>query len=207
MSRIVPHSVIAIATLLLIPHCLQAQENDEYRIMMEQRRRAELLRTLDSAILLMENAQYELAENRMLYVLNNIRSVPSDLTFYFGKNSFYLKKYRQAVDWLSKYIQLKGTSGPFYEEATAMIKQAEVFIREEQKQALEKTRQVLSSNYEIDCGPSGKVICPICKGTTVMVKRGTFGNHYSTCPYCDQHGFLSCTAYNQLLRGELNPRN
>lgn len=194
--------------LFLLPIIAQAQNQqaDEYRLMIEQRKRADLLRTLDSAVSLMDEGHYEEADVKLLYVLNNIRSVPSDLTFYFGKNSFFLKKYKQAVDWLSKYLQLKGTSGRFYNEALDLLRKAETEVRNEQLQAAEKAKQVLSSNYEIDCGPSGKVICPVCKGTTVLIRRGSFGNHYSTCPYCDKHGFLTCAQYNQLIRGELNPK-
>lgn len=191
--------------ILAFPPLLSAQSAEEYRLLMEQRRRAELLRTLDSAVTLMEDGKYEAAEARMLYVLNNIRSVPSDLTFYFGKNSFYLKKYKQSVDWLSKYLQLKGTSGQFYNEALELLRKAESEVRNEQKKEVEKAKQILSTSYEIDCGPAGKVMCPICKGTTVLIKRGSFGNHYSTCPYCDKHGFLTCDEYNKLIRGELNP--
>ncbi|MCS6974240.1 MAG: hypothetical protein NZM13_07130 [Cyclobacteriaceae bacterium] len=198
--------LIFITFILAFPSLLSAQSSEEYRLLMEQRRRAELMRTLDSAVALMEDGKHEAAEARMLYVLNNIRSVPSDLTFYFGKNSFYLKKYKQSVDWLSKYLQLKGTSGQFYSEALDLLRKAENEVRNEQKKEVEKAKQILSTSYEIDCGPSGKVMCPICKGTTVLVKRGSFGNHYSTCPYCDKHGFLTCDEYNKLIRGELNPR-
>ncbi|MCX7637098.1 MAG: hypothetical protein N2044_04540 [Cyclobacteriaceae bacterium] len=198
--------LIFITFILAFPPLLSAQSSEEYRLLMEQRRRAELMRTLDSAVALMEDGKHEAAEARMLYVLNNIRSVPSDLTFYFGKNSFYLKKYKQSVDWLSKYLQLKGTSGQFYSEALDLLRKAENEVRNEQKKEVEKAKQILSTSYEIDCGPAGKVMCPICKGTTVLVKRGSFGNHYSTCPYCDKHGFLTCDEYNKLIRGELNPR-
>lgn len=189
-----------------VPFMLVAQSVEEYRLLQEQRKRAELMRTLDSAIMMMDEGNYLAAEEKMLYVLNNIRSVPSDLTFYFGKNSFHLKKYKQAVDWLSKYLQLKGTAGQFYGEALDLMRKAENEVRNEQRKEAEKAKQILSTSYEIDCGPTGKVMCPICKGTTVLIKRGSFGNHYSTCPYCDKHGFLTCIEYNKLIRGELSPR-
>jgi tetratricopeptide (TPR) repeat protein len=203
MKMKLKHCILLITVL---PSLLCAQSAEEYRLLQEQRRRAELMRTLDSAITLMEEGNYQTAEEKMLHVLNNIRSVPSDLTFYFGKNSFFLKKYKQSVDWLSKYLQLKGTAGQFYSEALDLLRKAENEVRNEQRREAEKAKQILSANYEIDCGPAGKVMCPICKGTTVLVKRGSFGNHYSTCPYCDKHGFLTCEEYNKLIRGELTPR-
>src|SRR5688500_14576038 len=143
---------------------------EELRLLAEQRKRTETLRVLDSAIALMDNGEYALADKKLLYVLNNIKSIPSDLTFYFGKNSFYIQKYKQSIDWLNKYIQLKGTAGQFYKEAITILKNAEAERIKERAKEAEKAEQVLSSGYDIDCGPSGKVTCPVCRGTTVIIK-------------------------------------
>jgi|GEM_PF-204665 len=179
---------------------------EEFRLQVEQRKRAETLRVLDSAIINIDNEEYTLADKKLVYVLNNIKSVPSDLTFYFGKNSYYINKYKQSIDWLNKYIQLKGTTGQFYKEAVEILKKAEEgLIKERAKDAI-KAEQVLSYNYDIDCGPSGKVTCPVCKGTTVIIKKGYLSDEYKTCGFCDKHGFLTCEEYNQLVRGELQPR-
>jgi hypothetical protein len=180
---------------------------EEYRIQAEQRKRAEILRVLDSAVAYMDNGEYKLADQKLLYVLNNIKSIPSDLTFYFGKNSFYIGKYKQSVDWLNKYIQLKGTTGQFYKEAVATLKNAEAELVKERAQEAVKAEEVLSSGFDIDCGPSGKVSCPVCKGTTVIIRKGYLSDEYKTCGFCDKHGFLTCAEYNQLLRGELQPKN
>ncbi|HEU5292414.1 MAG TPA: hypothetical protein VFU05_17325 [Cyclobacteriaceae bacterium] len=179
---------------------------EEYRLQAEQRKRTETLRVLDSAVALMDHGEYALADKKLLYVLNNIKSIPSDLTFYFGKNSFYLEKYKQSIDWLNKYIQLKGTTGQFSKEATTLLRSAEAGLIKERAKDAEKAEQVLSSGYDIDCGPSGKVTCPVCKGTTVIIRRGYLSDEYRTCGFCDKHGFLTCAEYNQLVRGELQPK-
>jgi hypothetical protein len=183
-----------------------AQDAQQLRAEQEQARRAALLRTMDEAVIKMDSGLYAEADEKFLYVLNNIRGVPSDLTFYFGKNSFHLNKFKQSVDWLNKYIQLKGTTGQHYKEAVDLLKKAEVEVLNERVREAQKVKDVLSQNYDIDCGPTGKVICPICKGTTVVIKKGAFGNEYHTCNYCDKHGLLTCEQYNQLVRGELKPR-
>lgn len=170
---------------------------------MEQRKRAEVLRELDSGVYFMDHAKYELADEKFRYVLQNVRSVPSDLTFYFGKNSYFLGQYKQSIDWLNKYIQLKGTTGQFYDEATEWLAKAEADFLKQKKEAAGRTQQLLSENYEIDCGPSGKVTCPVCQGHHVIVRRGPFGDSFKTCPYCNEHGVLTCEQYNKLLRGEL----
>jgi uncharacterized protein with FMN-binding domain len=178
----------------------------QLRAEQEQAKRAALLRTMDEAVSQMNEGLYADADEKFVYVLNNIRGVPSDLTFYFGKNSFYLNKFKQSVDWLNKYIQLKGTTGQHYAEAVDLLKKAEVEVLNERAREAAKAQEVLSQNYDIDCGPTGKVMCPVCKGTTVIVKKGAFGNEYKTCNYCDKHGLLTCDQYNQLIRGELKPR-
>lgn len=180
---------------------------EQFRQDMAQRQRAMLMQTMDSAIALLNDGAYEAADVKFLYVLNNIKSVPSDLTFYFGKNSFYLNKHKQGADWLNKYVQLKGTQGQYYEEAVDLIKKAEAEIVKERLQETANVKQVLSKQYDIDCGPAGKVVCPVCKGTTVLIRKGPFGDQYRTCQYCDKHGNLTCDEYNLLLRGELEPKN
>jgi hypothetical protein len=163
---------------------------------------------LDSAILLSHQGEYAAADAKFLYVLKNMRSIPSDLTYHFGLNSYYLGKYKQSVDWFNKYIQLKGTSGQYSEKTVEYLKKAEAEILKQQLAAKENAAAVLSSNdYNIDCGPSGKVQCPVCEGSTVVVKKGYFGETYKTCPFCNKKGYLDCDDYNKLIRGELKPAN
>jgi hypothetical protein len=76
----------------------QDRKIDEFRLQQEQMRKTALLRELDSAVAMMDDGQYAGADKRYRHVLENIRSVPSDLVFYFGKNSFYLEKYKQCID-------------------------------------------------------------------------------------------------------------
>lgn len=201
--KVKEHALLAILMLMGIMTFAQDQRTIEYLKQEEQRKKSELLRQLDSAVFLMDNGEYTRAEEKFTLVLNNIKSVPSDLTFYFGKNSFYLKKYKQSSDWLNKYIQLKGPTGQFYSEATALLSKADEGVLKDRAQEIKRAEEVLSRNYDIDCGPSGKVSCPVCKGDHVIIKKGAFGDEYKTCPYCNEHGMLTCDEYNKLLRGEL----
>jgi tetratricopeptide (TPR) repeat protein len=195
--------------LVVFAYAMPASAQDErtldYLRQEAQRKRSELLRQLDSGVYYMEQEQYVLADEKFKQVLQSLNSVPSDLTFFFGKNSFFLSHYKQSIDWLNKYIQLKGTTGQYYEEALEWLKKAEAQYLEEKSGAAEKTQQILSRNYDIDCGPTGKVTCPVCQGNHVIVKKGPFGDSFRTCPYCNEHGILTCEQYNQLLRGELQP--
>lgn len=180
--------------------------SEQYRKDQELMKRNALLRMMDSAVVYMDQGNYEMAEQRFIYVLQNIKGVPSDLTFYFGKNSFYLNKYKQSLDWINKYVQLKGTTGQYSAEAYEILAKAEAELVKEQTKEAAKAKEILARDYDIDCGPTGKVICPVCKGSTVIISRGAFGNQYRTCQFCDQHGMLSCEEYNLLIRGHLKPR-
>lgn len=199
--------LILLLPVLSIKIFAQRGNVEDYRMQQEQIKKTQLLRELDSGVYLLDMENYVAADVKFRYVLENIKSVPSDLTFYFGKNSFYLKRYKQTIDWLTKYIQLKGTNGQFSEEATSLLKNAEVEYLKEKSNEIQKAGEVLSVNYDIDCGPSGRVICPVCKGDHVIIKKSAFGSEYSTCPYCNEHGILTCEQYNLLLRGELKKAN
>jgi hypothetical protein len=181
-------------------------KTEEYLLQQEQIRKTNVLKELDSGVFYMNLGEYEIADEKFRYVLSNVKSVPSDLTFYFGKNSFQMAKYKQSIDWLNKYIQLKGTNGQFSEEALQLKKQAEEEYIKQKATSAKRIEEVLSANYDIDCGPADKVTCPVCKGDHVIVKKKTFGNEYKTCPYCNEHGILTCVEYNQLLRGELKEK-
>ncbi|HQQ98471.1 MAG TPA: hypothetical protein PLX35_14465 [Cyclobacteriaceae bacterium] len=166
-------------------------------------RNRQIRQQMDSGIYLLEHEEYAKADIKLRYALDNMKSVPSDLVYYFGKNSYYIAKYKQSVDWLSKYIQLKGTTGQYSADAAAWLAKAEASLIAEQQVGTQKASEVLSKDYMIDCGPSGKVTCPVCNGTTVIIKKDYLGEKYKSCPYCSKHGYLTCEEYNQLLRGQL----
>ncbi|MEM9389412.1 MAG: hypothetical protein AAGA02_02995 [Bacteroidota bacterium] len=186
----------------------QTQEEIIQRQIMDKKKaeKAALDRTLEQGVALMQEEKYEEAEVNFKKVLKESRVVPTVLTFYFGKNSYYLGKYKQSIDWLNKYLELKGTDGRFYDECTELLKLANASYLALRKEDQEEAAQILASDYQVDCGPTGKVICPVCKGRGVIIEAGPFGSTYKTCPYSDNHGQLTCDEYNLLLRGELKPK-
>jgi ssDNA-binding Zn-finger/Zn-ribbon topoisomerase 1 len=201
------YTLLLLLTALALQTSFAQSKVDEYLMQQEQLKKTMLLRELDSGVYFMDNSDYVTADAKFQYVLDHIKSVPSDLTFFFGKNSFFLGKYKQSIDWLNKYIQLKGTNGQYSQEAVQWQKRAETEYLKQKTQDPKVVGNILSKNYDIDCGPGAKVTCPVCKGEHVVVKKAAFGNTYKTCPYCDEHGWLTCAEYNQLLRGQLKPKN
>lgn len=202
-------ALLSLCLMLVLSANVIAQEKQREEYLLEQARlkRMMLNRELDSGVYFMNEGKYELADSKFKYVLANIKGVPSDLAYHFGKNSYMLGHYAQSVDWLNKYIQLKGMNGQYSSEAVSWLRKAEAGVLEARaKESAQKEAQLLSSNYEIDCGPTGKVICPVCRGDHVIIKRGAFGDQYQTCPYCNEHGILTCEEYNLLIRGSLKPK-
>lgn len=175
--------------------------------------RDENLKYMDQGIKQFEAGEYEGADKSFRIVLESVKVLPAEICYYFGMNSYYLKRYKQSINWLNKYIELKGTSGQYFEECSKILKMAEQEYleanknQEPPKNIAEEQAKNLSGLSEIDCDSGVRIICPVCMGKTVIIKKGLFGNEYQTCPYCDDHGTLSCEEYNLLLRGELKPRS
>ncbi len=206
MKKNVAWVILSLVLCASVSLAQDQSKTDEYLQQAEQYKRSMLMRVLDSGVQFMENGNYIAADQKFQYVLKNTKSVPSDLTFYFGKNSYHLGKYKQSIDWLTKYIQLKGTNGQYSEEAQQLLKKSENEFLKEKFQEANKATELLSTDFDIDCGPDGKVVCPVCKGDHVITKPGAFGLTYQTCGYCNEHGLLTCSEYNQLLRGQLKKK-
>jgi tetratricopeptide (TPR) repeat protein len=160
---------------------------------------------IDEAVDLMNIGEYEKANEGFTYVLKNITSVPTDLAYYFGKNSYYLKKYKQSINWLNKYIQLKGTRGRFYDDAVETLNLAEDSYINNAKETAENMQEDMASG-EFDCGGMEKILCPVCKGEGVVFKKGPFETLYQTCPYSEGKPYISCSDYNLFMKGELEPK-
>ncbi len=162
----------------------------------------ELRRKIDHGAKLMAQGFYDSAQVEFLYVLENMARLPSEMAYYFGRNSYHLNKYKQGINWLNKYIQLKGTRGRYYEPAVQYLQYAEdEYMKIQRGHTKRLAEELNSANY--DCGGLEKMICPVCHGSGVVVTNGTFDEVYKTCPYSLGEGYLSCGEYNLFMRGKL----
>lgn len=168
-------------------------------------RKSELLRRMDLGAELMAAGAYDSAQVLFKSVLQNMDKLPSDIAYYFGRNSFHLGKNKQAINWLNKYIQLKGTKGKYYEPAIQYLQFAEdEYLSLERKRARQFTTDLENARY--DCGGLSKMLCPVCHGSGVVIKPGLFGDSYQTCPYSLGEGYLTCEEYNFFMKGTLEPK-
>jgi tetratricopeptide (TPR) repeat protein len=162
----------------------------------------ELYRRLDLGEEMLKRGEYEEANNEFLFVIENMKNLPPKIAYFFGRNSFHLGQYKQSINWLNKYIQLQGTSGPYYEQAVSFLDRAERQYIARQKSA--STNDLYEASL-FDCGGFEKMICPVCKGDGVIIKKNPFGKSYNTCHYCEGNAYLSCEDYNLFMQGKLSP--
>ena len=151
------------------------------------------------------NQKYLLADSILKEKILDNNRVSSELTFLFGKNSFFLEKYEQSINWLNKYLELKGESGIFSDESIKFLELSNSKNLIENSRNIENVYVELYSYNYIDCQNNRKV-CPICKGTSVMIIETDVSKIYKTCPFSDNKGFLTCDEYNLFLRGKLKPK-
>ena len=180
--------IILIFTLIFIPNISFSQESE--------------VEVIEDLIL---EQKYFLADSILKEKILNNNRVSSELTFLFGKNSFFLEKYEQSINWLNKYLELKGESGLFSDESIKFLELSNSKNLIENSKNIENVYVELYSYNYIDCQNNRKV-CPICKGTSVMIIETDVSKIYKTCPFSDNKGFLTCDEYNQFLRGKLKPK-
>lgn len=165
----------------------------------------ELNRRMDVGKEMMLSGSYDSAEVQFIIVLKNMKPLPSEMAYFYGRNSFHLGENKRAINWLNKYIQLKGARGIFYEQSVEYLQLAEDAYLTQQKADAVFVSQDLSSG-EFDCGGLEKMLCPVCHGSGVIISKGLFDAEYKTCPYSLGEGFLSCDDYNLFMKGQLEPK-
>jgi len=163
-------------------------------------------REIEIASILIDEGEYDSADYLLRHVLQNMKILPNNISFYFGKNSFYLKRYKQSINWLNKYMELVGTSGQFFEESVTLLDKAEQQYRVERSVEIAEMVKKLNEEETVSCEDSDKVICPVCHGLGVVIKEVSFGKEYLPCPFSDERGLLSCPDYKLLMEGKLKPK-
>lgn len=163
-------------------------------------------REIETASALMDKGQYDSADYIFRHVIQNMKVLPTNISYYFGKNSYYIKRYKQSINWLNKYIELAGTSGQFFDDAVAVLDKAEKEYREERSRDFADMVKELSKKEQVKCEDSSMVICPVCHGLGVIVKETAWGKEFIACPFSNDDGRMSCEDYKLLLAGELKPK-
>ncbi|MGB3588417.1 MAG: hypothetical protein WBA23_17840 [Tunicatimonas sp.] len=165
----------------------------------------DLMMKMDEGVALMNQGDYAKADTYLQQVLIDIGVVPAELCFYFGKNSYHLEKYKQSIDWLNKYIEIKGTTGQFFDQAKEYLALSETdYLTEKVGPTRQPVKENLAKPQRIDCSTTPFILCPVCKGSGVLIEQGTLGNAiYRSCPYSDDSGRMTCEDYQKYLQRDL----
>ena len=167
-----------------------------------------LLLEIEEGVKLMDAGEYIEADRKFKKALRNLEVLPAEIGFYFGKNSYFLDQYKQSINWLNKYIELKGTKGRYFEECVEYLNRAEMAYKMVSEENSTQVISELTKSNEFDCKGHTHFKCPICLGEGVLLKPGKMNEVlYQTCPYCTGSGFITCEQYKLYLRGELKPNN
>ena len=158
---------------------------------------------MQEGVSMMDSGDYKGADEKFKIVLRNMKVLPSDICYFFGKNSYFLGQYKQSINWLNKYIELKGTSGQYFEDCRDYLTRSEKAYNLAEDSNREIVREELSQQNEFNCDGKSFMRCPICMGEGVLIKPGKLGTIYETCPFCKGEGKISCDDYKKYLRGEL----
>ena len=166
-------------------------------------------RFIDTAVVYMDQERYAEADGYFMKALENINVLSADFCFYFGKNSYYLESYSQSIDWLNKYLELKGSRGQFSKETLSLLEKAEEGFRNNRTETSGtvdvKTRFFYLNT--INCDDSKVITCPVCKGDDVITTTDQLGEkYYKACPY-SHNGVLTCAQFNLLIQGKLKEKN
>lgn len=165
-------------------------------------------RYIDTAVFYMDRELYAEADGYFMQALENINVLSADFCFFFGKNSYYLKSYAQSIDWLNKYLELKGSRGRYSKEVLSLLEKAEEGFRQDRSSTAEvdvKTRFFYQNT--IDCDDDKLITCPVCKGDGIITTTDRLGQkYYKVCPY-STNGVLTCAEFNLLIQGKLKEKN
>jgi hypothetical protein len=166
---------------------------------------------------LMEDSLFFKANEVFVDLLTPDEVLPDDICYYFGKNLYTTGYKKQSRAFLYQYLALRDTSDQFFQPAVDLLKLLGEDMRRydpiEEISANDTTgteetdgAKKITNRHDGTCHPDEVFMCPVCNGTTVLVRRGSFGNSYQTCPYCDENGIMDCDTYKLYLSGELYNR-
>ncbi len=143
-----------------------------------------------------DSSKYENATVHFLQATQIPTTLPNEILFYLGKCSYYLKEYEKSIQLIDKFATLTDTNTSYYIESQ--------IIKEEILKKEEKNITVQIQNTEKPCKDEEVLICPICRGTKVIVKNSKIGPIFTNCESCDEKGQIKCIDYLDYLRGKNN---
>ncbi len=157
---------------------------------------------------LVDSAEYEAANLAFTNLLATGHVMPDGLTFHFGKSLYHTEHPVPARKFLRAYLLLTDSSGPDSPEAIRLLDSLDTKYHDLFHPPGQPEEEVHTEHDPLDepCNGKPKVLCPVCGGDGVVIRRGAVGEIYQTCPYGNPDGTMDCNDYKLFLKGELKPK-
>lgn len=162
---------------------------------------------IDEAVVLMKDSSYSQANEKFLEAVNIGGILPDDFCYHFGVNLYHTNYRPKSIAFLEKYIDLRGEEGQYYSSAIYYLNLLQPTETEIIKDTTGGDTTKLRLTYknpadDVDpCEGHTEIICPICQGTGVVVKKNSFGDSYRSCEFSDPNGVMDCEHYKLYLKG------
>ena len=157
---------------------------------------------LESGILYMENSQFEKAIETFTEIMKPGVVLPNEVCYFMGYSLFQSGRKNYSVRFLDKYLELTDTSGVYFTETIDLLLQMGLENPYAAPEEIDSLKPFISVQDD-PCQGKTDVLCPICNGTGVIIKKSKYGTVYKTCLYSDEHGLMDCKRYRSYLEGEL----
>lgn len=158
----------------------------------------------DEAIDQIADSNFKEANTIFLQLIKAELVLPDATAFHFGKSLFHTSFYRQSKALLEKYEQLTKKKGTHHKEAKELLATIDKLLNKKEKvEKEEQLAEIQKHNEATTCDGHDHYICPICNGSKVNLKQTSFGQVFTSCDYCDDHGQMNCQDYAKYLNGSL----
>ncbi len=146
-----------------------------------------------------ESGAYDAAIETFRHLLTPQKLLPDELAFYFGKSLYHEGNHKHvAIDFLKKYLILRGDTARYYDETMTMLKAMGEYKEKQTKDKSKDTRT--SAQKQLDkCKENTHTVCPICNGKNTLVSPTAFGSSFRECNYCDERGLMPCNNYSKYI--------
>lgn len=157
---------------------------------------------LETGIYYMENSQFEKAIDTFSEIMKPGLVLPNEVCYFMGNSLFKSGRKNYSVRFLDKYLELTDTNGVYFTETIDLLMKMG-FDNPYAEPEENKDAKPFISVQDDPCQGKEDVLCPICSGTGVIIKKSKYGTVYKTCLYSDEHGLMDCKRYRAYLEGEL----
>lgn len=157
---------------------------------------------IESGILYMENNQYDKAIQTFTELMAPGIVLPHEICYFMGNSLYQSGRSRYSIRFLNKYIDLTDSTGVFYNESIDLLAQMG-FENPIAPEDPHDNDEPFISVQDDPCQGKAEILCPVCNGTGVVIKKSKYGSVYKTCLYSDEHGLMDCQRYKAYLDGEL----